>query len=138
VDLGELVGGVKDVGGDGRAGLANALRGAVVQRVVGVVLLIRRCAVGDLGEAVEFVVAVGVVDGDAVDGFGLACAVADAVVAVVVLAYYAAVGVVDELGEAAVGVVLIVARGAVGEAFLDQAVGGANAESIFFNISSAT
>ena len=85
MDFGQLIGGVILVGECGGGGAAYCFEGAVVERVVLVVFLLRGAAVGDLREALEFVVAVGVAGGGGAYFFGLAAAVADAVIAVVVL-----------------------------------------------------
>ena len=101
----------------------------VPQGVVAVVLLAGGGAVGDLRQARQFVVAVGIVEGDAVDVLGLPGAVADAVVGVVVLGEDGAGGgAVHPLRQAVVGVVLVGARDAVGQALLGEASGRVKAQ----------
>lgn len=77
VDLRELVGVVIDIAGECCAFL---LAGTVVPRVVGIGFGLRTVAIADLGEAVEGIVTIGIVNGRAIDGLVLIDALTKAIV----------------------------------------------------------
>ena len=80
MDFLEGIGRIVEVGGDRRSRLPDALLRPVAERVVLVGFLLRGSAVGNLGQALEFVVAVGQTERRTANGFRVGTAVADAIV----------------------------------------------------------